>query len=53
VPNTIEITTTTRGFEVSAGGHTVHVPTIEDAFAFARQRLQLAQQLRELSARCE
>jgi hypothetical protein len=53
VLNTIEITTTTRGFEVSSGEHTVRVATIEDAFAFARQRLQLAQQLRELSLRCE
>jgi hypothetical protein len=53
VPKTVEITMTLRGFEVAMGGRVTRFPTIEDALAFAQQRLRWAQEVRELSWRCE
>jgi hypothetical protein len=53
VPNTVEITMTMRGFEVTMGGRVTRFPNIEDAVNFAHQRLQWAKDLRELSWRCE
>jgi hypothetical protein len=53
VPNTIEIKTTMRGFAVTTGERTASFPTIEDVLDFARQRLRLEQELRELARRCE
>jgi hypothetical protein len=51
--NKVEITMTPRGFDVTTGTHTSHFPSIADAVDFAQRRLQQAQDLRELSARCE
>ena len=53
MPNTVEITMTMRGFEVTMGGRVTRFPNIEDAVNFAQQRLQWAKDLRELSWRCE
>ena len=53
MPNTIEITMTLRGFEVTTGGRVTRFPSIEDAVEYAQQRLQWAKELRELSWRCE
>ena len=51
--NKIEITMTQRGFDVSTGTRTAHFVSIADAVDFAQRRMQQAQDLRELSARCE
>jgi hypothetical protein len=53
VTNTIEIKMTVRGVEVTTGGRTASFPSVDDALDFAQQRLRRAEQLRELSARCE
>lgn len=53
VPNTIEITLTLRGFEVTTAGRVTRFPSIEDALDYAQQRLRRAEDLRELSRRCE
>jgi hypothetical protein len=50
---TIEITMTGRGFIVNLANRTERFAHLEDALDFARQRLQHAQDLRDLSARCE
>ncbi len=49
MPNTVEITMTMRGFEVTMGERVTRFPSIEDALDFAQQRLRYAQELRELS----
>jgi hypothetical protein len=53
VPDTVEITMTMRGFEVMTGGRVTRFPNIQDALDFAQRRLQRAEELRELSRRCE
>jgi hypothetical protein len=53
VPNSIEITMTMRGFEVTMGGRVTRFPSIEDAMTFAQQRLQWAEELRELKRRVD
>jgi hypothetical protein len=53
VPNTVEITMTMRGFEVTMGERVTRFPSIEDALDFAQQRLRHAQEVRELSWRFE
>ena len=49
----IEIKLTLTGFDVTVAGQTTRFPDVNDALAFARQRLQHARTLRELSERCE
>lgn len=49
----VEITMTMRGFEVRTGGRASRFPTIEAALEFASQRLHWANEIRELSRRCE
>jgi hypothetical protein len=44
---------TTSGFEVTVGLNTTRFPQLDDAFAFAQQRLRDIQRIRELSNRCE
>ena len=53
MPNTVEITMTMRGFEVTTGGRVTRFPSIEDAIGFVQQRLQWAEELRELKRRVE
>lgn len=53
MPNTVEITMTRRGFEVTVGERTAAFSTLGDAFDFAQQRLARAVALRELKERCE
>lgn len=53
MPNTVEIAMTMRGFEVTTGGRVTRFPNIEDALDYAQQRLRWAQELREMSWRCE
>lgn len=49
----VEIKMTAGGFEVTAGGHTLRFPKVDDALDFAQQRLRHAQHVRDLSTRCE
>lgn len=49
----IEIRLGPRDFQVTTGGQTARFRTIDEALDFARQRLRLAQEVRELSMRCE
>ena len=51
--STIEIRMTPAGFDVTVGDRTVRFPRMDEALQFAERRLQHAQNLRELSARCE
>ena len=53
MPNTIEITMTRRGFEVTVAGRTALFPTIDEVLGYTQQRLRRAHELREMSARCE
>jgi hypothetical protein len=53
MPNTVEITMTMRGFEVTMGGRVTRFPSIEAAMTFAQQRLQWAEELRELKRRVD
>jgi hypothetical protein len=50
MPKTVEIRMTLGGFEVAVGGRIEKFSCLEDAVAFAHDRLGRAQQLRELSA---
>lgn len=51
--STIEIKLGMRGFEVTIAGRTDRFRTIDEALEFTRQRLRLAEEVRELSMRCE
>ncbi|HZC72661.1 MAG TPA: hypothetical protein VE442_18330 [Jatrophihabitans sp.] len=51
--NTVEITMTQRGYEVTAAGRTADFRRLEDAVGFARQRMERAQALRELKTRID
>ncbi len=53
VPRTVEITITAQGFDVALAGRVTRFVSLEDAVDFAQQKLRSAQQLRELSRRCE
>lgn len=53
VTSTIEIRMTPAGFDVTVSGRTVRFPRMDEALQFAERRLRHAQNLRELSARCE
>ena len=50
---TIQITIIGRGFTVNVGTRTERFAHIDDAVRFARERLEHARDLRDLSARCE
>lgn len=50
---TVEITMTYRGFVVTTRGRTAEFTSLTDAFDFAQERIRLAQELSELSRRCE
>jgi hypothetical protein len=53
MPNTVEITMTMRGFEVTMGSQVTRFPSIEAAMTYAQQRLQWAEELRELKRRVD
>lgn len=53
MPNTVEITMTMRGFEVTMGGRVTRFPNVEAAVTYAQQRLQWAEELRELKRRVD
>ena len=51
MPKTVQITMAGAGFEVTIGGQADWFSRLDDAVAFARERLGRAQRLRELSTR--
>ncbi len=53
MPKTIEIRMTPRGFDVTAGESTATFKHLDEAVGFARARLELAQEIREMSARID
>jgi hypothetical protein len=53
MPDAVEIRMTTRGYEVTTRGRTAAFPSIDEAFAFAQERLHQAWSVREISRRCE
>ena len=53
MPGEIEIRMTRRGFEVVAGKRTTAFGDMRQALVFVEERLQRAEALRDLSARCE
>lgn len=53
VPSTVEIKMTMRGFDVIVGTRVTRFPTVEAAVSFAQEKLRWAEELREMSRRCE
>jgi hypothetical protein len=53
MPNTVEITMTSNGYEVRVGAQINRFRSVDDALDFASQRLRWASDLRELSWHCE
>lgn len=50
MPKTLEIRMTPGGFEVTTGGQSHRFTSLDDAVAFAHERLGRAKRVRELSA---
>lgn len=53
MPKTIEITMTASGFEVVTGGRTEAFRSLDAAVGFARERLERAEQIRDMKMRIE